>query len=309
MVWALNSSNPKGTLLLAIGLLGSSVISGNLSAEVLVSKTGSGYASKHAALNSSVVIENTLLGTKLNKGNLNNSIAVDSSLLGKKLSYGNVLSVSSVNVHFEFTRPNYYFGSLFGNVNVTPHFSVSPRRNSDLVNGIFVYDVVSSYRKSNNSFNASTNISPNPHHFPRHSQNFNSTVQVFGDLNAITSLIYAEAACIHTNTYTPWVMDTMINANCGCKILLGQSVKIDCSIKDCDEVPIVPTELRLTVVLTTGQKVVKEMDELVVEEGVGNYSYSFVPEEEGIYLVRWDSSGNYFGVVESSFYVIKGAVQ
>lgn len=308
MVWALNSTNPKRALLLAISLLGNTAISGNLSAEVLVSNTGSGYASKYAGLNSTQSVQSILVGKKLSKNSVNASVLVDSSLSFKKVNNGSLFNAVTVNSYFEFTRPNYHFSSFSSGISVDPEFTFIPRRKSDLVNGVFVYHVASGYKLTGNYFTNSAHVSPYATGIIRYKSNYTSSVIVLADLNTITKLIYADSACVTSNIYSPWVMTAMINCQCACKILLGQSVKLDCSIKDCDSTPITPAELALTVVLPSGQRVVMGLGDLVVEEGVGNYSYSFVPEDEGIYLVQWLSSGNYFGVVESTFQVNKGMV-
>lgn len=309
MSWTLNSSNPKRMLLLSLGLMGglSVAYSGNLEAQVNVSNVGSGYASKHSAITLNHSSEGQLVGSKLAKSGITDSVTVSSNLLYRKKGLGSFSTATVTTGLLEFIRPNYFHGSIFATVEATPSFKLIPRRLGNSSKSVTVYSVTTGKKKIGNLFLDTVEATSNALGHTRYNYSFLTEVIVNADLNTLASIAYVEAACLSTKVVIPRILTVTVNNQCSCKILLGQSVKLECTIKDSDGVVVDPTELELTIVRPTGQRETLAINQ-VVKEAVGNYSFSFLPDLEGLYLVRWFSEGNYQGLVETSFLVSKGMV-
>lgn len=309
MVWTLNSSNPKRMLLLSLALMGgvSVTSSGSLEAQVNVSNVGSGYASKHSAITLPHSSDGQLVGSKLTRSGITDSVTVSSNLLYRKRGLGSFSTETTTTNLLEFIRPNYFHGSILANVEATPSFKVIPRRLGNYSKSVTVYSVATGKKKAGNLFSDIVEATSNALGYKKYNYSFLTEVIVSADLNTLTGIAYVEAACLSTKVVIPRILTVTVNNQCGCKILLGQSVKLECTIKNADSVVVDPTELELTLVRPTGQRETLAIDQ-VIKEAVGNYSFSFVPDTEGLYLVRWFSEGNYQGLVETSFLVSKGMV-
>ena len=309
MAWTLNSSNPKRMLLLALGLMGglSVVSSGSLEAQVNVSNVGSGYSSKYSEITVDHSSDGQLVGSKLTKSGITDSVVVSSNLLYRKKGLGSFNTETTTTSLFEFTRPNYSHGSIFTNVEVTPSFKLIPRRLGNSVGSVTTHSVVTGKKKTGNLFLDTIEANSNATGYTKYNYSFLTEIIVNADLNTLSNVTHVEAACLSTKVVIPRILTVTVNNQCGCKILMGQSVKLECTIKDSDGTVIDPTELELTVVKPTGQRETLAISQ-VIKEAVGNYSFSFVPDVEGLYLVRWFSEGNYQGLIETSFLVSKGMV-
>lgn len=309
MVWTLNSSNPKRMLLLSLGLMAGVGLtsSGSLEAQVNVSNVGSGYASKHSAITLPHSSDGQLVGSKLTRSGITDSVTVSSNLLYRKRGLGSFSTETTTTNLLEFIRPNYFHGSILANVEATPSFKVIPRRLGNYSKSVTVYSVATGKKKAGNLFLDIVEATSNALGYTKYNYSFLTEVIVSADLNTLTSIAYVEAACLSTKVVIPRILTVTVNNQCGCKILLGQSVKLECTIKNADSVVVDPTELELTLVRPTGQRETLAIDQ-VIKEAVGNYSFSFVPDTDGLYLVRWFSEGNYQGLVETSFLVSKGMV-
>ena len=309
MPWTLNSSNPKRMLLLALGLMGgiSVASSGNLEAQVSVSSVGSGHASKYSEITVEHSSDSQLVGNKVTKSGINGNVTVSSNILYRKKGLGSFSTGTNTTGLLEFTRPNYFHGSIFADVEVTPSFKLLPRRLGNSSENLTVYSVATGKKKTGNLFLDVVEATSMALGHTKYNYSFLTEVIVNADLNTLSNIAYVEAACLSTKVVIPRILTVTVNNQCGCKILLGQSVKLECTIKDSDGTAIDPTELELTIVRPTGQRETLAINQ-VIKEGVGNYSFSFVPDIEGVYLIRWFSEGNYQGLVETSFLVSKGMV-
>ena len=310
MAWSLSSTNPKGTLLLALGLMGgiATTVEGDMSSTVLVNKVGSGYASKYSGLISQNNDVSTVFdGKKQVNNHYSKEVSVSKDIKSKKRVKDNFFKETYNYSQFNFKRPNYYKSGF--NEAVVVHGSINTlvRKLGSAFSSIIEFSEYFGNKIANNHLNNSALVGSNIDGIKRFKRSFLSEIIVSGTFVTVGDLVYADTSCISVYVTLPRNISVIVNKHCNCKILLGQSVTLGCTITDADGALIDPENLVLTIVRPSNQRDDVEMVELV-KDSVGEYHFSFVPDSIGTYLVSWKSSDDYYGVGETTFHVNKGLV-